>query len=70
MKFLPVFWVGFAIILGTVAQIGVYQLQTAYCTLMEGSDYYYQYKLQKRCHHIVKVFNNKVSKKVTCFLAI
>jgi hypothetical protein len=64
MKFLPVFWVGFALILGTVvAQIGVYQLQTAYCNLMEGSDFYYEYKLNRKCHHIVKVFNNKVSKK-------
>ena len=65
MKFLPMFWVGFALILGTVvAQIGVYELQTAYCNLMEGSDFYYEYKLNRKCHHIVKVFNNKVSKKL------
>ena len=52
----------FGLFLGpVVAQIGVYDLQTAYCGMMEGSGYFQQYKLATKCHHRVKVFSKEVS---------
>ena len=52
----------FGLFLGpVVAQIRVYDLQTAYCEMMEGSGYFQQYKLATKCHHRVKIFSKEVS---------
>ena len=62
MKGILAFLAFLGLFLGPVkAQIKVFDLQTAYCGMMEGSDYFQQYKLATKCHHRVKVFSKEVS---------